>query len=124
MPYDPFAQPPQTMPPTVTPPLAANNALAPVMMPGGGTTGAPLHGGQGPQFGPHGPLDFPAFFDALQTWRAARPDRFSYDPTSTDPRRAQRQDWQSGMQDWRQGRPRPSGYPGLVTAPVVSQTPA
>lgn len=123
MPYDPFAPPPP--PPGVTPPLDPNNALAPVMMPGGGTTGAPLQGGQGPfqglQFDPHGRFDLPAFFDALQTWRAARPDGFSYDPNSTDPRRDQRQDWQSGMQDWRHGRPRPSGYP---TTPVISPPPA
>lgn len=129
MPYDPFAPPPQMMPPQAQPPLSPNNALGPVMMPGGGTTGAPLQPTGFPSIGsavnympvsgrtygppsamlrPHGGFDALGFQQDRNDWRAARPVRPRTPGQLPDP--TELAAWKAAMLQWQAAAPEARGY--------------
>lgn len=105
--YDPFAPPPM-QPPVAQPPQPPG-----VMMPGGGTTGAPLQPspnnalgafGHFGHFGQFGMPQIGGYLQALQGWRGQRPDRQGFTPDGGAP------DFRSAIMDWRQQRPTFGSY--------------
>lgn len=133
--YDPFAQAPmsgqvattsipvQQMPPQ----YATNNALAslygralPPGVPVPGVPGAPgapgVPGGQNMQ---NRGFDIQAFIQAMNDWRAARPDRPVWDRSDPAAMQAARSDWRTSLGDWRSDRPELKAYRGTTSAPGV-----